>query len=154
MSGFELQQELAIKDIQIPTIFLTGHGDIPTSVRAIKAGALEFLTKPFEDAYLLKAIREAIVQDDKHWRASGRIANASCEDDIGTDAGSRSGPNQLEIVTSSRLNGKGKPLGEVGQMIGRSRAWQKIIEEIEMVAPTDVTVLVLGETRHGPLTHL
>jgi len=39
-------------------------------------------------------------------------------------------------------------------MIGRSRAWQKIIEEIEMVAPTDVTVLVLGETRHGPLTHL
>jgi len=57
-------------------------------------------------------------------------------------------------VTSSRLNGKGKPLGEVGHMIGRSRAWQKIIEEIEMVAPTDVTVLVLGETRHGPLTHL
>jgi len=50
MSGFELQQELAMKDIQIPTIFLTGHGDIPTSVRAIKAGALEFLTKPFEDA--------------------------------------------------------------------------------------------------------
>ena len=50
MNGFELQHELARKDIQIPTIFLTGHGDIPTSVRAIKAGALEFLTKPFEDA--------------------------------------------------------------------------------------------------------
>jgi FixJ family two-component response regulator len=49
INGFELQQELATKDIQIPTIFLTGHGDIPMSVRAIKAGAVEFLTKPFED---------------------------------------------------------------------------------------------------------
>src|SRR6201998_3519797 len=67
MNGFELQQELATKDIQIPTIFLTGHGDIPMSVRAIKAGALEFLTKPFEDEYLLKAIQEAIAQDDKSW---------------------------------------------------------------------------------------
>src|SRR6266446_5452555 len=48
INGFELQQELATKDIQIPTIFLTGNGDIPMSVRAMKAGALEFLTKPFE----------------------------------------------------------------------------------------------------------
>jgi FixJ family two-component response regulator len=57
INGFELQQELATKDIQIPIIFLTGHGDIPMSVRAIKAGALEFLTKPFDDEYLLEAIR-------------------------------------------------------------------------------------------------
>jgi len=49
INGFELQQELATKDIQIPIIFLTGHGDIPMSVRAIKAGAVEFLTKPFDD---------------------------------------------------------------------------------------------------------
>src|SRR5258708_26631141 len=54
INGFELQQELAAKDIQIPIIFLTGHGDIPMSVRAIKAGALEFYTKPFEDEYLLE----------------------------------------------------------------------------------------------------
>jgi FixJ family two-component response regulator len=60
INGFELQQELATKDIQIPIIFLTGHGDIPMSVRAIKAGALEFLTKPFDDEYLLEAIRSAI----------------------------------------------------------------------------------------------
>jgi FixJ family two-component response regulator len=63
INGFELQQELARLDIQIPTIFLTGHGDIPMSVRAIKAGALEFLTKPFEDEYLLRTIREAIARD-------------------------------------------------------------------------------------------
>src|SRR6266478_3119111 len=69
INGFELQQELATKDIQIPTIFLTGHGDIPMSVRAMKAGALEFLTKLFEDEYLLEAIREAIARDDKNWRS-------------------------------------------------------------------------------------
>jgi FixJ family two-component response regulator len=62
INGFELQQELATKDIQIPIIFLTGHGDIPMSVRAIKAGALEFLTKPFDDEYLLEAIRSAIAR--------------------------------------------------------------------------------------------
>ena len=56
INGFELQQELGTKDVQIPIIFLTGHGDIPMSVRAIEAGALEFLTKPFEDEHLLETI--------------------------------------------------------------------------------------------------
>src|SRR5271167_5124574 len=60
INGFELQQELTAKGVQIPIIFLTGHGDIPTSVRAIKAGALEFLTKPFDDEYLLEAIQEGM----------------------------------------------------------------------------------------------
>ena len=63
LSGLDLQQELAKDDVQIPIIFLTGHGDIPTSVRAIKAGALEFLTKPFADEDLLNAIRDGIAQD-------------------------------------------------------------------------------------------
>jgi FixJ family two-component response regulator len=108
MNGFELQQELARKDIQIPTIFLTGHGDIPMSVRAIKAGAVEFLTKPFEDECLLKAMREAIALDDKNWRTSGGIAGAVCEDQIRTDGGKRSGPNQPEIVTSTRVTRVGR----------------------------------------------
>jgi len=63
LNGLDLQRELARADIQIPIIFLTGHGDIPTSVRAIKAGALEFLTKPFADEDLLNAIRDGIAQD-------------------------------------------------------------------------------------------
>ena len=58
LSGLDLQQELAKADVQIPIIFVTGHGDIPTSVRAIKAGALEFLTKPFNDQDLLDAIQQ------------------------------------------------------------------------------------------------
>src|SRR6267378_8455744 len=74
INGFELQHELAKKDIQVPIIFLTGHGDIPMSVRAIKAGALEFLTKPFDDEYLLETIREAIARDNKNRRPPGRIA--------------------------------------------------------------------------------
>jgi DNA-binding NtrC family response regulator len=63
LNGLDLQRELAKADVQIPIIFLTGHGDIPTSVRAIKAGALEFLTKPFADEDLLNAIRDGIAQD-------------------------------------------------------------------------------------------
>src|SRR6267378_5493271 len=59
----DLHRELAKDDVQIPIIFLTGHGDIPTSVKAIKAGALEFLTKPFHDEDLLNAIRDGIAQD-------------------------------------------------------------------------------------------
>src|SRR5262250_3609228 len=63
LSGLDLQRELAKADVQIPIIFLTGHGDIPMSVRAMKAGALEFLTKPFDDEDLLEAIHQAIDDD-------------------------------------------------------------------------------------------
>jgi FixJ family two-component response regulator len=59
ISGLDLQQELASGDAQIPIIFITGHGDIPTSVRAMKAGAFEFLTKPFHEEDLLNAIHQA-----------------------------------------------------------------------------------------------
>ena len=60
LSGIDLQQELAKADLQIPIIFLTGHGDIPMSVRAMKSGALEFLTKPFDDRALLDAIWQGL----------------------------------------------------------------------------------------------
>jgi FixJ family two-component response regulator len=63
LSGLDLQEELAKTDVQIPIIFLTGHGDIPMTVRAMKAGALEFLTKPFHNEDLLEAIRVAINRD-------------------------------------------------------------------------------------------
>jgi FixJ family two-component response regulator len=62
-SGLELQRELAEADIQIPIVFITGHGDIPMTVRAMKAGAVEFLTKPFRGQELLDAVQEAIARD-------------------------------------------------------------------------------------------
>src|SRR6201998_3197601 len=62
-SGFELQKQLVAADVDTPIVFITGHGDIPMSVRAMKAGAIEFLPKPFGDKVLLDAIRNAITQD-------------------------------------------------------------------------------------------
>ena len=63
LSGLDLQEELTKADVQVPIIFLTGHGDIPMTVRAMKAGALEFFPKPFEDQDLLEAIHQAIDDD-------------------------------------------------------------------------------------------
>jgi FixJ family two-component response regulator len=60
LSGLELQHELVRADVDVPIVFLTGHGDIPMSVRAMKAGAVEFLTKPFREKDLLEAIGQAI----------------------------------------------------------------------------------------------
>jgi RNA polymerase sigma factor (sigma-70 family) len=63
MSGLDLQNELANVKISLPIIFITGHGTVPMSVRAMKAGAVDFLQKPFDDQDLLHAIRQAIEQD-------------------------------------------------------------------------------------------
>ena len=63
LSGLDFQRELAARKTRIPIIFLTGHGDIPMSVRAMKAGAVEFLTKPFRDQDLLDAVRIALERD-------------------------------------------------------------------------------------------
>ena len=68
LSGLDLQRELTEASIHIPIIFITGHGDIPMSVRAMKAGAVEFLTKPFRDQDLLDAIQQALDRD-RHARS-------------------------------------------------------------------------------------
>jgi FixJ family two-component response regulator len=74
MSGLTFQKELAKESPALPVIFITGHGDIPMSVRAMKAGAVEFLTKPFHDQDLLDAIHTAIERDRKRRREAVRIA--------------------------------------------------------------------------------
>jgi len=65
LSGLDLQKRMAEANIEIPIIFITGHGDIPMSVQAMKAGAIEFLTKPFRDQDLLDAIHQALERDRK-----------------------------------------------------------------------------------------
>jgi DNA-binding NtrC family response regulator len=114
LSGLDLQQELAKADIQIPIIFLTGHGDIPTSVRAIKAGALEFLTKPFNDEDLLEAIQQGIARDQHSLKQSEKLSAHKFSD-----------------------------------IIGASAALKNVLNQVEVVAPTDSTVLLLGETGTG-----
>jgi DNA-binding NtrC family response regulator len=114
LSGLDLQQELAKADIHIPIIFLTGHGDIPTSVRAIKAGALEFLTKPFADEDLLDAIQQGIARDQR-------------------------APQQRDHTTDHRF----------ADIVGKSSALKVVLDQVEVVAPTESTVLLLGETGTG-----
>ena len=73
LSGLDLQKELARAGIQIPLIFITGHGDIPMSVQAMKAGAVEFLTKPFREQDLLDAIEQALQRDRAALRAQANL---------------------------------------------------------------------------------
>jgi FixJ family two-component response regulator len=75
ISGLEFQRELADAGVQIPIIFITGHGDIPTSVKAMKSGAVEFLTKPFQDTDLLDAIRQALDRDFATRQARRNLAD-------------------------------------------------------------------------------
>jgi FixJ family two-component response regulator len=65
LSGLDLQKRMAEADVEIPIIFITGHGDVPMTVQAMKAGAVEFLTKPFRDQELLDAIQQALERDRK-----------------------------------------------------------------------------------------
>ena len=65
LSGLDLQTRMAEINVEIPIVFITGHGSIPASVQAIKAGAIEFLTKPFDEQQLFRAIREAMDRDEE-----------------------------------------------------------------------------------------
>ena len=83
LNGLDLQQHLIRKGVHLPIIFITGHGDIPTSVRAIKAGALEFLTKPFRKRDLLRAIEQAIERDREALKQRKEIAELiACYDSL------------------------------------------------------------------------
>jgi len=109
VNGLELQQKLTKSDVQMPIIFLTGHGDIPMTVQAVKAGAVNFLTKPFDDEELLNAIRQC---------------TSRLEDEIRFDQ-------------------------SLGNMVGESAEFQAVLKTLQVVAPTDATVLILGETGTG-----
>jgi len=74
VNGLDFQRQLADAGIQIPIIFVTGHGDIPMTVRAMKSGAVEFLTKPFEDQDLLNAIQQALDRDRLRRRQQDNFA--------------------------------------------------------------------------------
>src|ERR1700675_2275837 len=100
ITGLDFQHQLAAADIRIPIIFITGHGDIPMTVRAMKAGAVEFLTKPFRDQDLLDAIQFALERDRARRQEESEIAVLQERFDSLT-------PREQEIlplVVSGRLN--------------------------------------------------
>src|SRR5499425_3489660 len=75
LSGIDFQRELTARNVSIPIVFLTGHGDIPMSVRAMKAGAVEFLTKPFRDQDLLDAVHVALDRDRARRNQESELAD-------------------------------------------------------------------------------
>ena len=79
MSGLTFQQELAKAGVALPIIFISGHGDVPMTVRAMKAGAAEFLTKPFDDQVLLDAIYAAIERDRARRRDTASLADLKAQ---------------------------------------------------------------------------
>jgi FixJ family two-component response regulator len=99
-SGLDMQQELATANIQLPIIFITGYGDIPMSVRAMKAGAVEFLTKPFRDQDLLDAVGAALEKDRVRRSGDSRLAELRSRFDTLT-ARER---QVLGLVVAGRLN--------------------------------------------------
>jgi FixJ family two-component response regulator len=99
-SGLELQAELVREDIRIPIIFMTGHGDVPMSVKALKAGAIDFLTKPFRDQDLLDAISAAIESDRKRLREDAKRSDLRAR----FDALTAREQQIMKHVTDGRLN--------------------------------------------------
>jgi FixJ family two-component response regulator len=100
LSGLDFQAELAAANIQIPIVFMTGHGDIPMSVRAMKAGAIEFLTKPVRDHDLLDAIQVGLERDRKRHEGEKSVSALRAKFDTLT-------PREQEVmacVTAGLLN--------------------------------------------------
>src|SRR5215470_9440506 len=125
-SGLDLQQKLAKGHAPLPIIFITGHGDIPMTVRAMKAGASEFLTKPFRDEDLLNAVAQALHRGRQGAPGTHPPAAATpaAADDRRTDS-------------------------HFAEIVGHSAALRRVLQQVELVAPTDATVLLDGETGTG-----
>lgn len=128
LSGLDFQRELAAKNIPIPIVFLTGHGDIPMSVRAMKAGAVEFLTKPFRDQDLLDAVRIALDRD----RARSELEKETIIVQSRFDSLTSREQEVISMVASGMLNKQiADQLGtaESTVKVQRSRAMEKLRAE-------------------------
>ena len=100
MSGLAFQEELAKADVALPVIFVTGHGDVPMTVRAMKAGAAEFLTKPFDDQVLLDAVHAAIERDHARRRDAASRATLKARYDELTERERQ----VMKLVVAGRVN--------------------------------------------------
>ncbi len=139
VSGLEVQQELAKAGTPIPIVFLTGHGDIPLTVRAVRAGAVDFLTKPVDDEALLSTIHRCITSYfDKELPPDRNCGNGeACE--------------EKRKLTFEKLYLEDEIRSELmfEEIVGRGEALRRVLEDVKTVAPADSTVLINGETGTG-----
>jgi RNA polymerase sigma factor (sigma-70 family) len=125
LSGLDFQRELAARNCHMPIIFITGHGDIPMSVRAMKAGAVEFLTKPFRDQDLLDAVRLALEKDRERRERKKEISDLKERFDSLTPREQK----VISMVVSGMLNKQiADQLGSAENTVKvhRSRAMEKM----------------------------
>jgi DNA-binding NtrC family response regulator len=139
VSGLDVQRELAKSGPPLPIVFLTGHGDIPMTVRAVRAGAADFLTKPVDDEALLSTIRHCMT---------------SCvEEEIRSDenVGNHEVAERKQQLILENLYLEDEIRSELGfeEIVGRSEALRRVLEQVKTVAPADSTVLISGETGTG-----
>ncbi len=145
INGLDLQSQLS-NDDHPPIVFVTGHGDIPSSVRAIKRGAVDFLTKPFGDAELMKAVRTALDQDRQARRERGEIASLRSRYALLT-------PRErdvLPLVVSGLLNKQAAAklgISEVMLQVHRRNVMQK------MTAASLADLVRMAEKLQIPVTH-
>jgi RNA polymerase sigma factor (sigma-70 family) len=144
LSGLDFQRELAARNCHMPIIFITGHGDIPMSVRAMKAGAVEFLTKPFRDQDLLDAVRIALEKDRERRERNREVSDLKERFNSLT-------PREQEVISmvvSGKLNKQiADQLGtaENTVKVHRSRAMEKmhaqsVAELVKMIEKLESSV--------------
>ena len=171
LSGLSLQEKLTAAKVDLPIIFITGHGDIPMTVRAMKGGALEFLTKPVKEQDLLEAIRRGIEQHRHQLAqraeacelqrcydpptprereafplATGQIASA-----IDNASAYREISELRDKLAQEKLYLEEEIRNEMNfeNIVGNSPPLKHVLELVETVATSDSTVLLLGETGTG-----
>jgi DNA-binding NtrC family response regulator len=127
LTGLQLQQELSRARVSVPIVFVTGHGDIPMSVRALKAGAVDFFTKPFDPDLLLAAIHQGIVMSEQATPAAPPVRRLAVE----------------------ATRGQATRFESFAEIVGESSALAQVLAQVHTVAGTDSTVLIHGETGTG-----
>ncbi|WP_224365054.1 response regulator transcription factor [Hyalangium versicolor] len=116
LNGLELQQTMESRDCHLPVIFISGHGDVPASVRAMKAGAVDFLLKPFDEQQLLGAISQALLKDAASRASRAEAAELHARHAVLT-------PREREVCT---LVAQGLTNKEVAQQLGTTEKTIKV----------------------------
>jgi RNA polymerase sigma factor (sigma-70 family) len=143
MSGLDLQEYLAERNIHLPVVIITGHGDVPMAVRAMKGGAIDFIEKPFNDEVLLDAIRRAIAYEEQ--QRSQHVEHLQIQERL-----SHLTPREyevMEMVTEGKSNKEiANALGVSAKTIEAHRA--RVMEKMQAGSLAELVRMVLAVTSH------